>query len=63
MLELMNNEYRNLAPMLSLPGAARKKPTESLDKMKKDEELLVLREIDRILAKLLTTNLGQLKST
>lgn len=63
MLELMNNEYRNMAPVLSLPGAARKKSMETLDKMKKEEELLVLREIDRILAKLLTTNLGLLKST
>lgn len=57
MVELMLNEYRNYC---QVPVAPKKRPEE---RNKKEEEIIVLREVQKSLARLATTDLHQLKST
>lgn len=58
MVELMNSEYRNSTMALNI----KKKPMELGDRLKKEEELMILREIDRILQRLIGSDIDQLKS-
>jgi hypothetical protein len=56
MVELMINEYRNCC---QVPSPVKKRPE---DRNKKEEEVIVLRELQKCLARLTTTDLHQLKS-
>lgn len=52
----MINEYRNCC---QVPSPVKKRPE---DRNKKEEEVIVLRELQKCLARLTTTDLHQLKS-
>ncbi len=62
MIELINNEYRSQGLPLASAHSHKKMPMELKEKFKLEEDLFILREIDKAVSKLLGTDLKLLKS-